>query len=1212
MKLRRGKVIFWVLGILLFLSYFGFWGRERLITTLVQHFAKVVGEVTQVNISIERVTLCFPLALEVQGISVQGEDFVFFASKGRISGNLFSFLWGKNFQNKIFVELEDGKFKSSVRDPFYWLASLNFTQWPSLQVLIRDLRWEDFPALGLLEVECGSFRDNLMIKAKNKDWELKAFFQEKENLRWEVKPYRSELAIWGFLDFATGQVHMEAETEAGQGILDGSLSWEDDFVILSGLRIQSGSLVFNGEGSVKIEENFPLVLQGTVNHRVENRNFSVLIKGRSASSLWSWEGEARVQSLDGEWQAGGKVLLNGEEQQFSLVFDSFSFSGLTGEGKVRGKWTEGKVCLTTHNFHLEMTGGESLPQGKGVVGGNLCWNGENLIGELSFVSPELTFERLTVSDSQLTVTIHPGSLSISGKSHLFGGIMHLQGYFQDDELHLEGTVQGMALEKLVSFPITGSLSGILLLEAGKKGKKIVLSLTEGELQWKEQRIGEIAEGYLVYQDGEMMGKDLLVRQGNGFLVGNVKIENQKITGNLKVVNYPFQYRWGDWTVDCLLRGEGNIEEFEKGWAMSLSLTSTWSLNGQQGGTFALKGSLKDESLVIDEFSCNWKEGWVRLAGKVNMYQEVNLKGEVYHFSLPVNQFGWSGDLDVLRFVLSGPWQAVDYSLEAEGGNFAIQERPLGEKLIFRMQGVLSLPAEPGENMTLAQYFDPRSLREGEIIVEGVNLSSLGIDLLNLYQGKGITDLVFRLDAEKQRWDFASRNFSLSFPDYVDLQGEMMGTYDGQELKINKLFLVDSTKKVALQGQGKIGFHDENLDFQLGGEVDAIFPWKSGQWFFSVQGRGIMSITGSFKDLLITGELFFSQGMVFRGKEEYVSFSEIHAEIMGDTLHVLTGKVRIKDVEADIEGNLSPRQVDLRLKIEEENLFSPWAGILKGNWEGDLFLRGTWDNLQLGGKLVLQKGVLDLREEQEFPSQDLKGILKQWENDFPVTLELMLSLEDIVEVKTRFLDLWLGGGLKLVGRGKNLQVEGKLVVKKGVYDLVLVKFPLSGYIFFNHLFNLEPQLALEGEKEIHGYRIYLNARGGLGNYTMTLSSDPSLTKEEILSLLFLGQKDSYLALETVNLTPILLKGLQFLFGEGNTLFSQVPFLDRVELDFADFSQLTLEKKLGKNVFLGYTQKLGEDHHSSWNVKVDFNREWSIKGEVNSQGITEWWLEFRTRF
>ncbi|MGQ9747294.1 MAG: translocation/assembly module TamB domain-containing protein [Candidatus Caldatribacteriaceae bacterium] len=1183
-----------------------------MVTSIFQHFTKMFTEFAQADISIERAILRFPLILEVQGVSVRGENFTLFASKGRIGGDLFSLFWRRNFQDKIFVELEDGKFESDIRDPFYWLASLTFTQWPPFKILIRDLRWENFSSLGPLEVEGEHIQSSLVVKIKNKDWETKGFLQEKKNLRWETKTYPNELAIRGFLDFATRRVRMEAETKAGQGILDASLSLEDDLMLLSGLRIESGSLVFDGEGSVKIGGHFPLLLQGTVKHKAKNRGFSVFIKGESISSLWNWEGEGRLQSLDKEWRAEGRILLNGDKKQFSLIFDSFSFSELVGVGEVQGKWVEGKVCLTTQNFHLEMVGGESLLQGKGVVGGNLCWDGENLMGELSFVSPELTFERLMIDNPQLMITFHSGSISISGQGCLFGGVMHVQGYFRNEKLHLEGEVQGVDLEKFVSFPVAGSLSGMLLIEAGRDKRKVILSLTEGELKWKGQEIGEVAGGYLVYQDGKIVGKDLLLRQGNGFLKGNVEIENQKIGGDLKFVDYPFQYRWGDWKIDCLLQGEGHIEKLERGWIMGLSLTSTWILNGKQSGTFVLKGNLRDENFVIDEFSCDWEEGWVHLAGRVKMYQEVDLKGEVYRFSLPVNQFGWSGDLDVLRFVLSGPWQAVDYSLEAEGGNFALQGRTLGEKLIFRLQGVLSLPVEPGENMTWVQYFDPRSLREGEIMVQGVNLSSLGIDLIDRYQGKGVTDLVFRLNTEKQRWNFTSRNFSLSFPDYVDFQGEVRGTYDGQELKVDKLSLVDSVRKVVLQGHGKMGIKDENLDFRLKGEVDTIFPWKNGQWFLSVQGQGTITITGLLKDPLIRGEFFLSKGAVFKGKNEYISFSEIHTEIAKDTLHVLAGKIRTEGAEMDIEGDLSFEEVGLHLKIEGENLFSPWTEILKGNWKGDLLLCGSWDNLQLKGELVLQKGVLDLRKKQEFRSQDLVGILEQWESNFPVTLELVLFPEDILEVKTRFLDLWLGGELKLVGRGKNVQVEGKLVVQKGTYDLVLVKFPLSGCIFFSPLFDLEPQLALEGEKEIHGYRISLAARGGISNYAMILSSDPSLTEEEILSLLFLGQKDSYLALETVNLTPLLLKGLQFLFGGGDTLFSQIPFFDQVELDFANFSQLALAKRLGKNVSLRYTQELGGDHHSSWDVEIDFSREWSIRGEVDSRGVTEWWLEFRTRF
>ncbi|NSW75404.1 MAG: hypothetical protein HPY68_01250, partial [Candidatus Atribacteria bacterium] len=87
---------------------------------------------------------------------------------------------------------------------------------------------------------------------------------------------------------------------------------------------------------------------------------------------------------------------------------------------------------------------------------------------------------------------------------------------------------------------------------------------------------------------------------------------------------------------------------------------------------------------------------------------------------------------------------------------------------------------------------------------------------------------------------------------------------------------------------------------------------------------------------------------------------------------------------------------------------------------------------------------------------------------------------------------------------------------------------------------------------------------------------------------------------------------FLLQKSGGLLSKIPFFDEITFDPSHFSRLALEKRLGKNVSLGYTQELSGEKSSSWNVEIDFGREWSFKGQVDSKGATEWWLEFRTRF
>jgi len=1210
LKSKRGSVILSISVVLLFLALFFWYERERFVAVLVQNLIERVERLARVDISVEEMTLRFPFSLELKGVRVRGEAFSLSAPQGRVSWNWLTILRTGRLPDKVFLELDGGELVTGFGNPLDWLPSFTFSQWPPFGVVWRKFTWQGRFPIEPLEVRLENDRRVLRLGVKGQTWEAQGFLREKESLSWEVDlPDKNPWT--GHMDLKTGLLHMEGTREDTRMVLDGRLSWRDDLVTLSDLKVQVGELVFAGEASLALQERFPLLLRGVVRGAKEKPGFSLSIQGERTTSLWDWVGEAQIRSLDEAMKAQGKFSLQGKEKAFSLVLDSVSFSGMAGEGTVRGVWSEQGVNLLLSRFRVGLSKERFFAQGSGVLDGRLRWDAGGLRGKVIFSGDTLVFDRLTIADPRMEVEIMPGKLLLSGSGHLFGGSVEVGGSFQNGKLLLEGKVREMAFEKFSSFPVTGSLSGTLHIEF-QEGKGVVqLSLTEGGLWWKNLPLGDIASGSIVYQDGKILGKDIVVRKHHGYLRGDLEIADEDFTGELEATDYPFSYRFGDREIVSTVQGKGFITGTGKHWSLGVSLSSSWIM-GAQSGVFVLKGTLWDRALMVEEFSCDWKEGRMQLAGEVAMYEKVNLRGEISRLHLPPNQFGWSGELNALRFTLSGPWREAELLLQAEGGKFAIQGRPLGEKLSLQMEGTLPLPPGPEEQIPLFQYFDPRYFRRGEIRLQGVNLASLGIDFLQRYHGEGVMDLTFHLEPEARVWNFSSENMVLSFPGYVDFRGKMAGTYNGEELEVTQLALTDREKKITLQGWGKVGVREKELDFQLEGEMDTIFPWKERGWLFHGKGKGSLTITGTADTPSLRGRMVLHQGAVLRGDKTYASFSEVNMEVTGRSLRILSGTGQVGEMAVAMEGELSSQNVDLHFRVGGENILPDLARVLRGKWSGELWLHGVWDDLKLQGELSLENGVLDLRETKGFMAQNLMEALKRWEENLPITVELILSTSNILEVKTRFIELCLEGSLRVTGKGEKLLPEGKLTVQKGTYDLVFVKFPLRGYVFFNHLAALEPQLALEGEKEVGKYRIRLSANGGLSDYTIELSSDPPLSKEEILSLLFLGREDAYLALETVNIAPLLLRGLQFLLRENGDIFSRIPFFDGIELDFGNFSRLKLEKRLGKNVSLGYTQELSGEKKSSWNVEVDFSREWSFRGEMDSGGTTEWWLEFRTRF
>ncbi len=264
---------------------------------------------------------------------------------------------------------------------------------------------------------------------------------------------------------------------------------------------------------------------------------------------------------------------------------------------------------------------------------------------------------------------------------------------------------------------------------------------------------------------------------------------------------------------------------------------------------------------------------------------------------------------------------------------------------------------------------------------------------------------------------------------------------------------------------------------------------------------------------------------------------------------------------------------------------------------------------LEGDLVVREAVLDTRGGKTSGSSYLDS-LSQVVTKIPFPLKLRLSFQDTLAVKTDFLQLALSGSVLIRREGEGLVLSGRLDVLQGTYDLIACSIPLEGYIVFTELDGFTPRLCLEGRKSLRGYDLSVSITGPLDGYTVTFSSEPPLSQEEILSLLFLGDKDAYVALNRVNLAPFFLKIARFLLKEDFSL-SLKPLLDGITFDPENFSRITFEKKLGKNVAFGYTQNLSNGG-SAVEMNIDFGREWSLKLERTESGETEWMLQFSTKF
>ncbi|MCX7667750.1 MAG: hypothetical protein N2Z84_02330, partial [Atribacterota bacterium] len=202
MRHRRIGIVFLLVGAFLF-GLFLWQEKDRLLMMFVQRLLDRIEKLVAVEISVEQVAFRFPLSLEIRGFSVQGKDFSFLASQGRIRWNPISLLHGRASQEKIFLELDDGELVTKPGNPLDWLASFAFSHWPPFEVTVRKLRWKGNVPLEPLQIHLENLQDRLVMEIRNEALEIKGTLWEKRELAWEAR-ISAEKSCWkGRLDLKT-------------------------------------------------------------------------------------------------------------------------------------------------------------------------------------------------------------------------------------------------------------------------------------------------------------------------------------------------------------------------------------------------------------------------------------------------------------------------------------------------------------------------------------------------------------------------------------------------------------------------------------------------------------------------------------------------------------------------------------------------------------------------------------------------------------------------------------------------------------------------------------------------------------------------------------------------------------------------------------------------------------------------------------------------
>jgi len=333
--------------------------------------------------------------------------------------------------------------------------------------------------------------------------------------------------------------------------------------------------------------------------------------------------------------------------------------------------------------------------------------------------------------------------------------------------------------------------------------------------------------------------------------------------------------------------------------------------------------------------------------------------------------------------------------------------------------------------------------------------------------------------------------------------------------------------------------DGNVDLQM---IEPFIPGLE-------QATGRVSLGGKIEGTLekfqFLGSALLSDG-AFKVQGIPTDFRSVSSRlaISQDTLSIEKLEGSAGDGKIKMNGNIhlhSFRTFEPKVFIQLEKVSLPWTDTLRTTLSGNFSIVGTTPPYALSGQCQLDEGLLtQLAQNPNTSTQEPPKLL----------LDIQCSIPNTLKVESDILQTTFTGKLHAKGTEQKPILLGSIESYKGYVFFRNTQFTLnSANINFEDpkettpRFNVNGNALVKEQKNVgaQNYEVTLQALGVPQNYKIRLTSNPTLTEQEIISLLLLGVPNRA---EGGNYADI-----------GSTLAGQIPIQSKIQ------SQLGLKVKVG---------------------------------------------------
>jgi len=326
----------------------------------------------------------------------------------------------------------------------------------------------------------------------------------------------------------------------------------------------------------------------------------------------------------------------------------------------------------------------------------------------------------------------------------------------------------------------------------------------------------------------------------------------------------------------------------------------------------------------------------------------------------------------------------------------------------------------------------------------------------------------------------------------------------------------ATGDLSLKGEASL---DGSLNMQINGHLPiaaaGAFVPDLGEAAGSVAIRG--RVSGTAQAPAVDGSIDLDAiAMEVPGLVQKLHDLNGHLEISGDT-------IRFRDVGGFLDAGsfgvngtighekFSPTDVSLTIKAKTLPLEIPDTLSLLFN--SDIDITGHDGVAEASGKILILEGVyykdvkisllkLATTREREIHPESAPLSIPYFET---VNLDIDIGSRQPLTVENNLADLDISPDLSLGGTLARPVVSGRAQVKEGTVTFQGKSFEVTkGVIDFVNPYKTEAEIDITSEATIRSWKITLSIKGPPDNLVITMTSDPTETEADILSLVLLGR------------------------------------------------------------------------------------------------------------